>query len=148
MCESSSAAGIGSTDTISVIQVGVREAPLTAAADSYALRIKSASSGTTIEGTTLTHNDTTYKTNGDALPRIYSLTSYTDPTTAVAWTPTGTNSLDNMQVGVHAIDATPDILTSTLWALVEYVPSVVPPAIISHTIIQSQVIPNGQVIIP
>lgn len=122
-CESSSNAGIGSSDTITLVQVGIHEGAVSAAAESWALRIKSASGGTTTQGTTTSHNDTTYKTNGDTLPKIYTLTSYTDPTTSSAWTPTGTNSLDNMQIGVKAIDATPDINVSTLWALVEYIPT-------------------------
>mgnify|MGYP003552614666 CR=1 FL=1 len=123
-CESSSAAGIGASDTISVIQVGVREAAFSAASESWKLRIKSASGATVAESAVITHNDTTYRTNGDTTFYGYQLTSDTDPTTAAAWTPTGTNSLDNMQIGIQAVDATPDIKVSTLWALVEYVPSV------------------------
>lgn len=121
--ESSSNAGIGSGDTVTLVQVGIREAALTAAQESWVLRIKSASGGTTTESATITHNDTTYRTNGDTTFFGYQLTSYVDPTTTAAWTPTGTNSLDNMQIGVRAVDATPDILVSTLWALVEFVPA-------------------------
>lgn len=122
-CESSSNAGIGSSDTVTLVQVGIRESALSAASEGWNLRIKSASGGTTTDGTTTTHNDTTWRTNGDALPRIYTLTSYTDPTTGVAWTPTGTNSLDNMQIGINGSDPVPTIQVSTLWALVEYVPA-------------------------
>src|SRR3990167_2932160 len=114
---------ISSFDTITLIQVGVREAAGSAAQGSWKLRIKSASSGTVAEGSTTTHNDITYRTNGDALPRVYTLTSYTDPTTALVWTSTGTNSIDNMQIGIQVVDATPDINVSTLWALIEYVPA-------------------------
>jgi hypothetical protein len=127
--ESSSAAGIDSYDTITLVQVGTREAASATASETWALRLKSASGGTTSGGTNTSHNDTTYATNGDpnVAPRNYTLISYTDPTTAVAWTPTGTNSLDNMQVGMNAVAATlADINLSTLWALVEYVDGVAP----------------------
>lgn len=120
--ESSSNAGIDSYDTVTLVQVGAREAAASAAAESWNLRAKSASGGTTSSGSTVTHNDATYLTNGDVAPRNYSLTSYTDPTTGIAWTPTGTNSLDNMQIGANSIDANPDINLSTLWALVETTP--------------------------
>lgn len=124
-CESSSNAGIGSTDTISLVLVGIREAASSGAlgANGWNVRIKSASGASVQSGSTTTHNDTTYQTNGDVQPRIYTLASYTDPTTGVAWTPTGTNSLDNMQIGVIATDANPDVRVSTLWASVEYVPA-------------------------
>lgn len=127
-CESSTTAGIDSFDTITLVALGIREAALSGAAESWKLRIKSAASGTVAEGTTTTHNDVTYKTNGDFVDIMTStLTSYTDPTTGVAWTPTGTNSIDNMQIGIQAVDATPDINVSTIWALVEYVDGT-PPA--------------------
>src|SRR3990167_327626 len=60
-CEDSSTIGLTSFDTITLIQVGVREAAGTAAQESWKLRIKSASSGTVAEGTTTTHNDVTYR---------------------------------------------------------------------------------------
>ncbi|MEK7071553.1 MAG: hypothetical protein AAB943_01290, partial [Patescibacteria group bacterium] len=74
-------------------------------------------------GSTKTHDDTTYRWPiGDpATDRPFSLTSYTDPTTTVAWTVTGTNSLANMQVGVTAIDADPDMNITSISAVVEYV---------------------------
>lgn len=112
-------AGLHSTSAVTLVQVGIQEAAATANQESWALRIKSASGGTTTQGTTTTHNDTTYKVNGDTT-HVYTLTSYTDPTTSSAWTVTGTNSLTNMQIGVIAIDAAPDINVSALWALVEY----------------------------
>jgi RHS repeat-associated protein len=121
--ESSSAAGIASGDTVTLIQAGVRHVAETASSGSLQPKIKSASSGTISSGTTFTHNDITWKTNGDSLPQNYALTSYIDPTTGVAWTPTGTNSLDNMQIGISAPDASPDMWVSALWALIEYVPA-------------------------
>lgn len=122
--ESPSAAGIDSFDAVTLVQVGIREAATGATSESWNLRIKSASGGTVTSGTATTHNDTTYRTNGDTdTAQIYTLTAYTDPTTELAWKPTGTNSLDNMQIGANALDGNPNINVSTLWALVEYVDS-------------------------
>ncbi|MBA2706145.1 MAG: exo-alpha-sialidase [Blastocatellia bacterium] len=119
--EAPSVYGIDPWDTIKFVAVGVREAATTAASESWQARIKSASGGTVSSSATTTHDDTTYKTNGDGAPRNYKLVSYTDPTTTAAWTVTGTNSLDNMQIGIIAIDATPDIQVTALWAVVAYV---------------------------
>ncbi len=130
--ESPSSAGIDSYDTVSLVQVGMREATITGGgtgSQSKNVRVKSASGGTVSSGTATTHNDTTYRTNGDVAPRNYTLTSYTDPTTSIAWTPTGTNSLDNMQVGITSVDGNPDISVSTIWALVEYVDGSPPAAL-------------------
>ncbi len=126
--ESSSTAGIDAFDTVTLVQVGINEKVDDIVSASWALRVKSASGGTTSTGTTVTHNDETYKTNGDTAPRNYSLTSYTDPTTGIAWTPTGTNSLDAMQIGAQSIDASPDVRVTTLWGLIEYVDGAAPVA--------------------
>ncbi|MEK7140633.1 MAG: hypothetical protein AAB815_02490 [Patescibacteria group bacterium] len=114
---------IAAADTITLVQVGYTEAAASAASGSLAARVKSAASGTTSTGSTKTHDDTTYRWPiGDpATDRPFSLTSYTDPTTTVAWTVTGTNSLANMQVGVTAIDADPDMNITSISAVVEYV---------------------------
>ena len=119
-CEASSTAGIGSSDTITLVQVGIRHRAETASSGSLKPRIKSQSGGTVASGTTFTHNDTTWRTNGDAAPRNYKLTSYTDPQAGGSWTP---SLLDTMQIGVTAPDATPDMWVTSLWALVEYVPA-------------------------
>lgn len=121
--ESASAAGIDSYDTITLVHVGIREAKVSAASATWNVRVKSAAGGTTSAGTNIAGSNTAYATNGPVytfFPREYSLVSYTDPTTGVAWTPTGTNSLDNMQIGANAVDGNPDVKVSTLWALVEY----------------------------
>lgn len=126
--DSSASAGINSTDTISLVHVGVRggsNSASAAAARDVVLRIKSAASGTVTKGPTTSNrlNTTTYVTNTTLTPRRYYLTSYTDPDTSSAWTPTGTNSLDNMQIGVeNQTSITTPVRITTLWALVEYVP--------------------------
>lgn len=50
--------------------------------------------------------------------RNYLHTMYTDPDGA-AWAESSVNSL---QVGIRAVDASPDFMISQVWALVEYVP--------------------------
>lgn len=130
--ESSSNAGIDSYDTVTLVQVGVREAAASTASESWRARVKSASGGTTSSGAITSHDDVTYRSNGadyGLIAQNYTLTSYTDPTTGIAWTPTGTNSLDSMQIGITSTDASPDINLSTLWALVEYVDGSPPAAV-------------------
>lgn len=115
--------GIGSSDTISLVEVGVRIKEETSTTTSYNLRIKSASGGTTTSSGATDAGNTTYRTNPTGTTAFsHRLVSYLDPTTGVAWTPTGTNSIDSMQVGVRSNDAD-DIWVSTLWATIEYVPS-------------------------
>lgn len=125
--ESSSNAGLTGTETITLVQPGVRAAPATSGGIAGRVRIKSASGGTILQSsitTTITGSAGVYMTN---FPQIYLyvfpylVTSYTDPTTASPWTQSGTNSLDNMQIGVEVTDADPDVRVTSLWALVEYV---------------------------
>lgn len=121
--ESPQSAGLSPLKRITLVQVGVRETAASAAQEGWQLRLKSASGGTITSGTATTHDDTTYRTNGDADPRNYTLTSFADPTTGRPWTVSGPNSLENMQIGITSTDGNPDIRVTTLWALVEYVDS-------------------------
>ena len=120
--EASSVRGIGASDTITLVQIGTRQHPETAAAAAWTPQIKSQSGGTTTSGTSTTHNDTTWRTNGDVEPRNYALTSYTDPQAGGAWTPA---LLNTMIAGVNVTDATPNMFFSTIWALIEYIPSII-----------------------
>ncbi len=125
-CESSSSAGIGSSDTVTLVSVGQRAGATstTATNRSNILRIKSAAGGSVSESGTIDISVNGWLTHNDGSPKVYQLTSYTDPTTGSAWTPTGTNSLDNMQIGYkNGTSSTTEIRVSTIWALVEYVPS-------------------------
>lgn len=149
-CQTSASAGIGSSDTIILVQVGIREASATNAQSSWNLRLKSASGGTVSSGSSSINGASAYHTNGSLQVNSYTLTSYTDPTTGIAWTPTGTNSLDNMQIGIDPSDANPDINLSTLWGLVEYIPAAVSAAItgtITPTATEANVVAGGKTII-
>jgi hypothetical protein len=119
--QNSSDVGIGASDSIHCVSVGARHRAATAAGATYQLRIKSQASGTVTSGTATTHDDTTWKTNGDVSPRIYTLVSATDPQGGGAWTPA---LLDTAQIGCICTDATPDLWLTALWAYVEYTPAV------------------------
>lgn len=115
--------GIGSSDTVTLVAVGARvRGEDSSSSCSYHARIKSASGGTVQDGTVVTLSSATFQTHDDTTAaRQYKLIAYVDPTTGVAWTPTGTNSIDNMQIGANPDDAVPDIWISSLWAYVEVV---------------------------
>jgi hypothetical protein len=130
--QDSAAAGIGASDTITLVQVGMRaEADPAGSAGTGDLnaRIKSQSGGTVVTGATVGHDTpgAVWSTNGGntAPVETYKLTSYTDPQAGGAWT---TALLDTAQIGAISNDASPDLFVSTMWALVEYVPPAPPSA--------------------
>ena len=130
----SSSAGIDSYDTITLVQpmARMREVITTGAPSGYQLRLKSASGGTaTTSASSDASNATTVRTNpnGNAAGNAFAarLIATTDPTSATAWTPTGTNSIDNMQIGVTSTDSDPDFYVVTYAAMVEYVDGSPPP---------------------
>jgi hypothetical protein len=115
-CEAGTACGLDSDDSVTLVQVGVRHAAETAAAMALTPRIMGTTSGSVQEGDSFTHNDVTWKTNGDVAPQLYKLTSYVNPQDNAAWEPA---DIDAMQIGVKCTDATPDAYVSSVWALVE-----------------------------
>lgn len=125
--ENALSAGIKPADTITLIQVGVRAGAIsaTATARSIKTRVKSAPGGSVTASATTAVNVNGWTTHKASSPKIPQLTSYTDPTTGAPWQATGTNSLDNMQIGYQAdVSSANEIRISALWALVEYVSSV------------------------
>lgn len=120
--------GIDSYDTINAIAPIARIREETAGTSNYTLRIKSAAAGTTTSSSSLDAGNATPRTNPSGTTAFANVfISETDPTTGVAWTPTGTNSIDNMQVGVGTTDGTPDTWCLTLAAMIEYVNGAAPP---------------------
>lgn len=122
----SSTAGIDSYDTIKYISPRARVRPETAAATNYILGWISASAAnaTGTEVSVTIGNVTTVGTNPDNNGVSFfndGVGTTTDPTTGVAWTPTGTNSIDNMQMLIYSSDANPDLWITTAMMLVEYV---------------------------
>lgn len=119
----SSTLGINSSDTIISVSTMIRIREEAAATTGYRPRLKSAASGTVATLTTQDVGNATLRTNplGTAALRN-ALYSYTDPTTGVAWTPTGTNSIDNMQMGVDSTTAN-DIWVAWMGAYIYYLPA-------------------------
>lgn len=139
--ESPTSAGLSSNNLITLVHVGTRLAGATASAMTWNLRIKSAAGGTTQSGNSVTNSSTSYITNGAVSAGNpggpYVLYATQDPTTLTDWTVSGTNSLENMQIGANASDGNPDVHVSTLWALVEYTTAATPaPTPVNKNIIQ------------
>lgn len=125
--ESSSTGGIASTDTVTLVAIFVRAGATSATSTNRSgnVRIKSAASGTVSTSPNLDWSVNGWLTTQDTgLSSLhYAHVSYTDPTTGVAWTPTGTNSLDNAQIGIiNTTSSTNEIRVSTIHLVVEYVP--------------------------
>lgn len=110
--------GLRPDDTILLLQVGTRQRPETAAAAAWRAQLKSQSGGTTASGTSISHNDTTWRTNADTPPRLSSLTSYTDPQGGGPWT---YDLLTTLIAGVDVTDANPDMFFAGIWVLVVFV---------------------------
>ena len=123
--DNASARGIQPLDTITLVDVGYDAEEEVLATSAMTPRIKSASGGTVSTITAVTLSHTVWNINEDGTNNyVNRFVSYTDPTTGIAWTPTGTNSLDNMQLGVEMTTGTADFDISTLWAAVEYVDNI------------------------
>lgn len=122
----SSTLGIASTDVIKLTQVMARIREEAAGASNYTLRIKSASGATVSASASVDAGNATARTNPNSTTAFTNLrVNYIDPTTGVAWTPTGTNSIDNMQAGVATTDGTPDVWCLFLGVYIEYYSPVV-----------------------
>jgi hypothetical protein len=117
------ASGIGSSDTVKVVHVGMRLA--NAVTDPSLLlkaQIKKATGGTASQSTAFGANTTTWRTNGASVTAYnpYPITLYQDPDSS-AWTQA---TLDTMQIG-QAITtvSTQSARVSTVWAMVDFTPS-------------------------
>lgn len=117
------ASGIGASDTVNVVSVGVRGKATSNTASNdrnILLRIKKTASGTVQKSGNIDYSTTAWETHGDPTPKVYQLTTYADPD-AGAWTQ---STLDTMQIGMETqTSATTEIDISTIWALVDYTPS-------------------------
>lgn len=114
---------LGTSDTINVVQVGVRFNGAGASANaSFVLRIKASASGTVEESGAITPSNTTWVTNAAAAPRNYSLTLYDLPgASTTAWTKA---DLETAQIGYRlSATSTNAAQISTVWALVDYTPA-------------------------
>lgn len=118
--ESASNAGISSGDTITLVSAGVRMSNSGTSTQSLSVRLKD-STANYIESAHIIGPNTTWFTNASAVPRDYPITAYTRPLTSTSWT---ASALDSAQVGMRVnVDSTNNLRVSTIWLLVEYVPS-------------------------
>lgn len=118
------ASGIGATDTVNVVSVGVRFANLVSAdaTASFKAEIEKTASGTKTQSAAIIPNSTTWRSNvpSTTLPKTYPLTTYIDPDGA-AWTQA---TLDTMQIGyIETVANVQTIGISTIWAYVDYTPA-------------------------
>lgn len=121
-CGSSSGAGIGASDSITLVQVGARVGSSATTTASIVTRVKSQASGTVLESGSTSVALNGWSTHAAATPKVHGLTSYTDPQAGGAWTAA---LLDAIQIGYRSnVSQSSTRRVSTLWALVEYIPSV------------------------
>lgn len=118
--EDRATAGIGSSDTITLVQVGGRVASDNTTAASIVYRLKGQASGTVQESASVTVANTSWSVHAGQSPRPYQLTAYVNPQGSAAWTP---SALDGIQIGVRGdVSQTTVRRVSTLWALVDFQP--------------------------
>lgn len=118
-CTNAADAGIGSSDVITLIGIGVVWSSATAATSTVQPGYRSG--GTDVDaGTARVMNLTTDSFIDDTPATAQYSPRYTDPA-AADWTPT---TLDSLEIGCRATDTSPNTRVTTIWALVEYVPAV------------------------
>lgn len=114
-------AAIRPSDTINCVGHYLRYSGAGASANStIRARIKSAASGTVGLGNGIAPTNATWVTNTNTRS-TFRYVSYTDPTTGVAWTPTGTNSIDSAQVGYEiSVASTNNARASAVAVVIDY----------------------------
>ena len=117
-----SASGIGVNDTVNCVSIGVVYAGASSSSDAtFKVRLKALSGGTVVEGTAITPNSTSWKTNANAVPKVYTLVSYQKPGTSNAWTQA---DLDAAQIGLDlTTTGTNACRVTVLWMSVDYTPA-------------------------
>lgn len=112
--------GIGSSDVVNVVAVGLRLRNNTAdGVTAVRAQIAKTSAGTIAQGSAIVPNSTAFATNSPTEPRNYSLVTYADPDGA-AWTQA---TLDSAQAGLKLTVAnTNRIQVTALWLSVDYAP--------------------------
>jgi len=117
--ESSSSAGIGSSDTIVLVAVGGRggsDSATSAAGRNINWGIKAGGTEAWSGSTDMSING--YTTNADPVPRSYKYIGYVDPSDSGAWT---IADIDALQIGVRANSSATTVLKpTTVWASIQY----------------------------
>jgi hypothetical protein len=125
---SSTTLGIDSYDTISLVYLMARVREDTVGTTNWLMGARSKTGDTASTTTAVDAGDaTTVRTNPNSTTAFgTSKILYYDPTTLADWTPTGVNSIDNMQIGVGTTDGSPDTWIATFAAMIEYVDGTAP----------------------
>ena len=119
------ASGLGASDIINVVAVGVRYRKVTSGTLVFKVRAKAAAAGTVEASPNISSATTTFSTNAEATPKLYPLTMYDLP--GASTTPWSTADLDQAQIGVETVSNTANNWRFTkIWMLVEYVPNASP----------------------
>lgn len=139
--------GIDSFDTVSVVAPLSRMIKAASGAANHFMVISANGSATTTGTSVEVPFASGVLTNSDGTAGFRNyLFSYTNPATSLAWTPTGTNSIDSMQIGVGTTDANPDVYVTTLAAMIEYRDVYVPVSATS-LMLGKLILMNGKMII-
>jgi hypothetical protein len=118
---SAASAGMSSTDTVTLVAVGARIGSTATTAASLVYRLKSQAGGTVAESASVSVAVAGWASHKAAAPFVHQLVSYTDPQTGAEWTP---SRLDTAQIGYRGnVSQTTVRRVSTLWLLVEFVPT-------------------------
>ncbi len=114
--------GIGASDTVNLVAIGVSyKAGSISSNSTFKVEVKKTSGGTVSQGTAITPNTTSFLTNSNSVPDNSTLILYQDPDSS-NWTK---STLDSMQIGMKITTGnTNNAIVTTLWALVDYTPSV------------------------
>ena len=114
--------GIGASDTVNVVMVGLDLANSTTGASTTTAvtpQLEKTSGGTIASGTPIIPDSTSFGVNGPSSPRNYPLVTYNDPD-GNPWT---LSTLTSMQIGYEETAfATSHSRVSTVWASVDYTP--------------------------
>lgn len=114
-------AGIAATDSITLVAVGARVGSNATTTASLVYRLKSQAGGTVAESASVSVAVNGWASHKAAAPFVHQLVAYTDPQGGGAWT---ASRLDTAQIGYRAnVSQTTVRRVSTLWALVEFVPT-------------------------
>lgn len=116
--------GLDASAQINVVAVGNRVGSdsTTSTGRTLVTRLKSQANGTVTSGSSVAVNVNGFTTHGAAVPKLYKVTSYTDPQAGGQW---NNVLLDNAQIGYQAdTSSTNSVRVSTSWLLVDFTPGV------------------------
>jgi hypothetical protein len=114
--------GLGATDIIALVAVGVRMTDLVGADATAAFKVEAekVTGGTKSQSAAIIPNSTTWKTNATTAPLLHPLIMYKDPDGS-SWTQA---TIDTMQIGyIQTATNVQSIAVSDVWALVESNPA-------------------------